>query len=1200
MKAAIIICVLICVGTEAFESQQPLGILVRTGDRETVQAAIQENPDKVNVVDSYGWTPLLWAVDSGNTAATRVLLQNGADPYAKMASNGWNAVIWASGMPQSIDLLKLLVEEFKVDPNISAENGFTSLMAACKADSEEAVSVLLGAGADANAANVNGVNALMVAAAESKAEVLDRLLAAGVRLDDLAGNTWSAASHACAGGRLEALQWLESNGAELEPKHQEPRALPLSLAAERGFADIVDYLLSLSPSTGSLKAALSQAAAQGHIAIVRKLIGAGAEADSLVDAVGLRPLSLAAGRGRLEAVTILLESGARPESQASDPIGGAPLEMAHSAIREGAQDGTKVLGKLLDAMEDRMAGAASAAEGASWSAEQMRDWLCIQGGGTGCGLAALFLGAGVTGPSAFRTDPVLSSATIQDAWSALSWAYAVWSGDRERSVYLDLSTAIATSDLFAKDARSFFARAAAAGMWEVMQALAGGSLEPWAAADGHDAEGATVLEAAAGSSEMLAKMEPRVREHLRAIPISSWTRKDVRMWVLLEPSLSPLLEAFKASAVDGSQLEDLLVNSGTCPSDLCHAGLGEGSVDDNSLAQWAMRNDLPEVALATVQRALRSGRSYQILWGSGFCGNGSAPAPSVGEQLLARGARFQPALRAALPVLDRHLRVTSPSKWDCSNAVTLLRVAGAPSEVADAAAAAGVAGEQVAGSRGSLLPWPPLSPEDFAQPTSFSPQRLLSWACSWGLEGVASYVIDLAQSASMAHKEAIQAWGVLHGELISMDSPDSGSRSTALQCLLHHSWEGLWDRVAGLVAARVLTIPLPLWTVTDVTNFLHSVNQSGLAHAMHADGVDGGLLARFHPHPEQMFDAQSKAASLPMGIPPGELLRFAVERNMTRLQQFLLEGYAEIHRPVWNHGLALGPSPIELASQLGLLATAASLRKQASARLSALDMAEWTEIDVNNWLVGAGLPELAATLKEDWVRGESLAALAETFGRDSKEQRGQFAKDLAAVNSPNQALKFMQWSLYQSHCNVLERRLEATTPKEWHILVRDRGDGYSLLDVSMWSRACGAARNKMVGMAGYHLGSKPLSSWDSLEVGAWLYCLRRPEWASAFAQDNIVGAQLATWPGCNGQPLPLAGKQQVTGCYSHGENRAGSESCSGAVPSLSRPFLNRSQLLLTSENHTCLSVADLSNRISVSALRPAGPFSQLLHIASSE
>ena len=34
----------------------------------------------------YGWTPLLWAVDAGNTEAARALLEHGADPFVKVSS----------------------------------------------------------------------------------------------------------------------------------------------------------------------------------------------------------------------------------------------------------------------------------------------------------------------------------------------------------------------------------------------------------------------------------------------------------------------------------------------------------------------------------------------------------------------------------------------------------------------------------------------------------------------------------------------------------------------------------------------------------------------------------------------------------------------------------------------------------------------------------------------------------------------------------------------------------------------------------------------------------------------------------------------------------------------------------------------------------------------------------------------------------
>jgi len=89
----------------------------------------------------------------------------------------------------------------------------------------------------------------------------------------------------------------------------------------------------------------------------------------------------------------------------------------------------------------------------------------------------------------------------------------------------------------------------------------------------------------------------------------------------------------------------------------------------------------------------------------------------------------------------------------------------------------------------------------------------------------------------------------------------------------------------------------------------------------------------------------------------------------------------------------------------------------------------------------------------------------------------------------------------------------------WHfctvpLLLEDMGAGSSLLDLSMWSRACGDPRRLMIGMVERYLGILPLDKWGKHEVLGWLYARGWTEWSQAFVKDGITGANLKLW----GQP----------------------------------------------------------------------------------
>lgn len=62
----------------------------------------------------------------------------------------------------------------------------------------------------------------------------------------------------------------------------------------------------------------------------------------------------------------------------------------------------------------------------------------------------------------------------------------------------------------------------------------------------------------------------------------------------------------------------------------------------------------------------------------------------------------------------------------------------------------------------------------------------------------------------------------------------------------------LFADVSAAVAARLLTIPPPAWTATDVVNWLYAAGQPGLAVAALKDGLNGQLLSHFKLHPKHM------------------------------------------------------------------------------------------------------------------------------------------------------------------------------------------------------------------------------------------------------------------------------------------------------------------------------------------------------------
>lgn len=100
------------------------------GDLQKAKALVSEG-EKVNDIDKWGWTALLWAVYYGNFPVTKWLLDNGADPNIKTQEAygnylpGTSALILAAAYDHP-DAIAALLEK-KADPTVVDRKGKTAL-----------------------------------------------------------------------------------------------------------------------------------------------------------------------------------------------------------------------------------------------------------------------------------------------------------------------------------------------------------------------------------------------------------------------------------------------------------------------------------------------------------------------------------------------------------------------------------------------------------------------------------------------------------------------------------------------------------------------------------------------------------------------------------------------------------------------------------------------------------------------------------------------------------------------------------------------------------------------------------------------------------------------------------------------------------------------------------------------------------------
>lgn len=199
----------------------------------------------------------------------------------------------------------------RIDPNITEPDGTTALHWAVRYDDAALVERLIKAGAKANVANRYGVTPIALACESASGAVVEHLLKAGVS-PNATGQFGETALHTCAhNGNVDAAKALLARGATVNPGD-----------AWRG------------------QTPLMWAAAQGHAAMVRVLVEAGADLNARSTVVtwerqrtaeprdkwlppgGFTALLLAARAGCADCVKVLVTSGANineidPESHSA-------------------------------------------------------------------------------------------------------------------------------------------------------------------------------------------------------------------------------------------------------------------------------------------------------------------------------------------------------------------------------------------------------------------------------------------------------------------------------------------------------------------------------------------------------------------------------------------------------------------------------------------------------------------------------------------------------------------------------------------------------------------------------------------------------------------------------------------------------------------------------------------------------------------
>lgn len=323
------------------------------GSAKVVELLLSRGADALTS-DHQGQTPLTLAARQGHVKALSVLLDwsKGQEPgqAARMMehvdSEGWTALRSAAwgGHDEAVRLLL----DAGADVDGCDSDGRTALRAAAWGGHEEAVLTLLRYTAHVDKADSKGRTPLIAAAYMGHHEVVEILLdhKAAVDLADGDGRTALSVAALCVPTAAGVKGYGEVAGLLLErgadPGHRDNDGMtPLLLAAYEGNDEVVELLLEAGADVdetagpdGSITAAaavtpLLAAAAMGHMKTVSRLLFWGAAVDA-IDCEGRTALCLAAARGSVRVVRALLDRGL--DENHRDDLGWTPL---HAAACEG-------------------------------------------------------------------------------------------------------------------------------------------------------------------------------------------------------------------------------------------------------------------------------------------------------------------------------------------------------------------------------------------------------------------------------------------------------------------------------------------------------------------------------------------------------------------------------------------------------------------------------------------------------------------------------------------------------------------------------------------------------------------------------------------------------------------------------------------------------------------------------------------------
>ena len=308
-------------------SVTPLIASANNGHAKVCELLLGANKAGLEETETYGLTALNVAALRGHINVVALLLSKEARVDSR-DSEGFTPLLRAAQQGYT-EVCELLLNKGKADSEETEANGQTALKLAATNGHASTVAMLLLQGAKVDTRDQKGITPFLASAHYGHTAVCELLLETGkVDIEDKTPLGDTALNIAATNGHVNTLVLLLSKGARVDTVSKDGFT-PLLVAVLQGHFEMYGLLLNAGKADVNIATSLGvlrMAAAKGQINTVALLLSKGAKVDTR-DKDGFTPLLAAAQKGKTEACELLLETG-KADLEDTDQLGNTALNLA--------------------------------------------------------------------------------------------------------------------------------------------------------------------------------------------------------------------------------------------------------------------------------------------------------------------------------------------------------------------------------------------------------------------------------------------------------------------------------------------------------------------------------------------------------------------------------------------------------------------------------------------------------------------------------------------------------------------------------------------------------------------------------------------------------------------------------------------------------------------------------------------------------